>query len=222
MSVESLESRLGYRFNNRALLMTALTHPSYGADHQTKSYQRMEFLGDAVLELAVSRHLYLNAPKMDEGQLSRRRASLVCEETLSEIAREYDIGAHIRFSHGEEKSGGQDKPSILADVFEAILASVYLDGGMDEALALVDRAFEEMFTREEGAFDAKTHLQERLQKNRAEAPVYETLGRSGPDHEPVFSVRVMSGGKELARGEGRSKQAAQQNAARTALKRMNK
>lgn len=216
-AIETLEDRLNYRFANKALLLTALTHPSFAADHHEESYQRMEFLGDAVLELAVSRHLYLEEQGMDEGHLSRRRAALVNEDALSGLARAFELGAYIRFSNGEEKSGGRDKPSILADAFEAVLAAIYLDGGMDAAYQLVERAYKDLFLVDGALEDWKTALQERLQKLRGEAPGYEMLSRTGPDHDPRFTVRVLIGGREIARGEGRSKQAAQQQAARAAL-----
>jgi ribonuclease-3 len=220
-AVTALEDGIGYRFADKALALTALTHPSYGENHRAESYQRLEFLGDAVLELAVSRHLYLHQRDMDEGRLSRRRAALVCEEALCEIARGYDLGALMRFSRGEEKTGGRERPSILADVFEAVLAAVYLDGGTDAAVALVERAYADLFRRDRGALDAKTALQEIFQARGEGSPTYETVGRSGPDHAPVFAVRVLLGGEELARGEGRSKQAAQQTAARAALDKIN-
>jgi ribonuclease-3 len=219
----ALEARLGYTFRDRSLLETALTHPSYGGDYHTEHYQRLEFLGDAVLELAVSRYLYLERPRLSEGQLSRLRSSLVREEALCEVARGFDLGALVRLSVGEERGGGRDKPSILADVMEAVIAAVYLDGGADEAFLLVRRALGERLDDDDpDALDAKTRLQEVLQAGGGEAPVYELTGVDGPPHLPVFHMRVMLGDRELGRGSGSSKRQAQQYAARAALKKLPK
>ena len=221
--LQELQERLGYRFQDEALLLTALTHPSYGGDYHTEHYQRLEFLGDAVLELAVSRYLYLERPALTEGQLSRLRSSLVREETLCEIARGYDLGALIRLSVGEERGGGRDKPSILADVMESVIAAVYLDGGMDEAFRLVRCALGDRLDDDDpDALDAKTRLQEVLQAGGGEAPAYELTGVDGPPHLPVFHMRVMVGENELGRGSGPSKRQAQQYAARAALKKLSK
>jgi len=221
--LNELQERLGYRFHDEALLLTALTHPSYGGDYHTEHYQRLEFLGDAVLELAVSRYLYLERPQLTEGQLSRLRSSLVREETLCEAARGYGLGALIRLSVGEERGGGRDKPSILADVMESVIAAVYLDGGMDEAFGLVVRALGDRLDDDDpDALDAKTRLQEVLQAGGGEAPAYELTGVDGPPHLPVFHMRVLVGETELGRGSGPSKRQAQQYAARAALKNLSK
>ena len=221
--LDELQQRLGYRFHDEALLQTALTHPSYGGDYHTEHYQRLEFLGDAVLELAVSRYLYLERPHLAEGQLSRLRSSLVREETLCEVARGYEMGPLMRLSVGEERGGGREKPSILADVMEAVIAAVYLDGGMESAFALVLRALGDRLDDDDpDALDAKTRLQEVLQAGGGEAPVYELTGVDGPPHLPVFHMRVMAGDRVLGTGSGRSKRQAQQYAARAALKIMSK
>jgi ribonuclease-3 len=222
-SLDELQRRLGYAFHDEALLQTALTHPSYGGDYRAEHYQRLEFLGDAVLELAVSRYLYLERPQLAEGQLSRLRASLVREETLCEIARAFGLGGLIRLSVGEERGGGREKPSILADVMEAVIAAVYLDGGDGEAFRLVRRALGDRLDDDDpDALDAKTRLQEVLQVDGGEAPVYELTGSDGPPHLPVFHMRVLAGSQELGRGSGRSKRQAQQYAARDALKKLGK
>ena len=137
MNMQVLEERLGHVFQNRKLLETALTHPSFGGDHHVPHYQRLEFLGDAVLELAVSRYLYFELPEVDEGKLTRIRAALVREESLNRAARRIGLGEFIRLSVGEERSGGREKPSILSDVMEAVLAAVYLDAGFDEAVRII-------------------------------------------------------------------------------------
>jgi ribonuclease-3 len=222
-ALDALEERLHYRFRDKALLLTALTHPSYGGDYHTEHYQRLEFLGDAVLELAVSRYLYLERPQLSEGQLSRLRSSLVREETLSEVARGFDLGPMIRLSIGEERGGGGEKPSILADVMESVIAAVYLDGGMEEASSLVRRALGDRLDDDDpDELDAKTRLQEVMQAGGGEAPFYELTGVDGPPHLPVFHMRVLVGGAELGHGSGSNKRQAQQYAARAALKKLAK
>jgi len=220
-ALNELERRLGYSFRDAALLETALTHPSYGGDHHATHYQRLEFLGDAVLQLAVSRYLYLECPRLNEGQLSRLRSQLVREETLCEAARGFGLGAMIRLSVGEERGGGRDKPSILADVMESVIAAVYLDGGAEEAFRLVERALGDRLAGDDpDELDAKTRLQEVLQSGGGEAPVYELVSADGPPHLPVFHIRVVVGDEELGRGSGSNKRLAQQHAARAALKRL--
>ena len=140
--METFLKALDYRFRDARLLETALTHPSYGGDYHVPHYQRLEFLGDAVLELAVSRYLFSELPAVDEGKLTRIRAEIVREETLCQAARQLKLGSLIRLSVGEERSGGRDKPSILADVMEAVFAAVYLDGGIEEALRVIYRALD--------------------------------------------------------------------------------
>ena len=221
MNMQVLEERLGHAFQNRKLLETALTHPSFGGDHHVPHYQRLEFLGDAVLELAVSRYLYFELPEVDEGKLTRIRAALVREESLNRAARRIGLGEFIRLSVGEERSGGREKPSILSDVMEAVLAAVYLDAGFDEAVRIIGMVLGEELRPEvlKDHLDAKSRLQELMQRE-GRMPSYDYLSMEGPPHAPVFSYRVMDGEQELGRGSGTSKQNAQQAAARDALKRM--
>ena len=221
MNMQVLEERLGHVFQNRKLLETALTHPSFGGDHHVPHYQRLEFLGDAVLELAVSRYLYFELPEVDEGKLTRIRAALVREESLNRAARRIGLGEFIRLSVGEERSGGREKPSILADVMEAVLAAVYLDAGFDEAVRIIGMVLGEELRPEvlKDHLDAKSRLQELMQRE-GRMPSYDYLSMEGPPHAPVFSYRVMDGEQELGRGSGTSKQNAQQAAARDALKRI--
>ena len=216
-----LEDRLGHRFRDRKLLETALTHPSFGGDHHVPHYQRLEFLGDAVLELAVSRYLYFELPEVDEGKLTRIRAALVREESLNRAARRIGLGEFIRLSVGEERSGGREKPSILSDVMEAVLAAVYLDAGFDEAVRIIGMVLGEELRPEvlKDHLDAKSRLQELMQRE-GRMPSYDYLSMEGPPHAPVFAYRVMDGEQELGRGSGTRKQNAQQAAARDALKRM--
>ena len=221
MNIREIEARLGYRFENPKLLETALTHPSFGGDHHVPHYQRLEFLGDAVLELAISRHLFFELPEVDEGKLTRIRAFIVREETLCRAAQRLGLGDHIRLSVGEERSGGRKKPSILCDVLESVLAAVYLDGGFDQAVRIIALALEEELRPEvlQDHLDAKSRLQELLQRDGL-MPAYEFVSMEGPPHAPVFTYRVMKGEQELGFGQGTSKQNAQQAAARDALKRM--
>ena len=219
--MQVLEERLGHVFQNRKLLETALTHPSFGGDHHVPHYQRLEFLGDAVLELAVSRYLYFELLEVDEGKLTRIRAALVREESLNRAARRIGLGEFIRLSVGEERSGGREKPSILSDVMEAVLAAVYLDAGFDEAVRIIGMVLGEELRPEvlKDHLDAKSRLQELMQRE-GRMPSYDYLSMEGPPHAPVFAYRVMDGEQELGRGSGTSKQNAQQAAARDALKRM--
>ena len=219
--MEKLCEKLGYRFKNQKLLVTALTHPSYGGDHHVPHYQRLEFLGDAVLELTVSEYLYSELPEVDEGKLTRIRAALVREETLCRAAKRIGLGECIRLSVGEERSGGRNKPSILADVMEAVFAAVYLDGGFECAVKVVRDALREELNPKTLAdhLDAKSRLQELMQRDGG-MPVYEYLSMEGPPHAPVFYYQVCDGERVLGEGSGQSKQNAQQAAARDALKRM--
>ncbi|MBQ3574369.1 MAG: ribonuclease III [Clostridia bacterium] len=219
--MKELEKRIGYCFKNPALLKTALTHPSFGREHHVPHYQRLEFLGDAVLELAVSRYLYFELPEVDEGKLTRIRAALVREETLFRAAQRIGLGDFIYLSSGEEKTGGRKKPSILADIMEAVLAAVYLDGGFEDAVKIIFTALKDELRPEvlEDHLDAKSRLQEIMQQH-GKMPVYEFISVEGPPHAPVFSYRVLDGETELGAGQGTSKQNAQQMAARNALNRI--
>jgi ribonuclease-3 len=216
-----LEKRLGYTFKDTGLLEMALTHPSYGSDHHLPDNQRLEFLGDAVLELAVSRLLYTVYEDMPEGGLSRLRSALVREETLAEAAQRYQLGSEIKLSVGEMRTGGRHKPSLLADAMEAVIAAVYLDGGTDAAFSLVERTIDVRANKNVYAMDAKTRLQELLQKD-GHTPEYEITDVQGPPHAPVFTARVMVDGCILGEGTGRSKRNAHQAAAQVAIDRLAK
>lgn len=219
--MKALCEKLNYTFKDTKLLETALTHPSYGGDHHVPHYQRLEFLGDAVLELAISRYLYFEFPEIDEGKLTRIRAGLVREETLCRAARRLELGRYIRLSVGEDRSGGRQKPSILCDVMEAVLAAVYLDGGFDSAVAVIRTALGDDLHPQvlEDHLDAKSRLQEILQRDGG-MPVYEFISMQGPPHAPQFRYSVTLDGRALGEGGGTSKQNAQQAAARDALRKM--
>ena len=219
--MKALCKKLNYDFKDLSLLETALTHPSFGGDHHVPHYQRLEFLGDAVLELAISRYLYFEFPQIDEGKLTRIRAGLVREETLCRAAQRLELGRYIRLSVGEDRSGGRTKPSILCDVMEAVLAAVYLDGGFEAAVGIIRRALaEDLHPRMlEDHLDAKSRLQEILQRT-GEMPRYEFVSMEGPPHAPVFRYRAVTEDRALGEGTGSSKQQAQQEAARDALRKL--
>lgn len=214
--MNALMQRIGHVFADASLLETALTHPSW--EKRRENYQRLEFLGDAVVELAVSEWLYRQYPRAPEGDLTRARAALVKEGALAEAARRLDLGREIRMGAGEARGKGREKPSILSDVMEAVIGAVYLDAGQEVAFQLVHRALKPALEAGLKAdTDYKTKLQELVQGRGMPAPVYEQTGRSGPAHEPEFVMQVLCNGEALASGRGRSKQAAQQAAARAAL-----
>lgn len=218
MNYEPLERRIGHKFANLAHIDLAMTHPSYALAHKCQDNQRMEFLGDAVLEVCVSRVLYAKYPKLREGQLTRKRAALVCEANLAKAARRLGLGSFLRLDRGEELVGGRENPSILADTMEAVIAAVYLDGGMAEAEKLVDLAMDGYETTENADRDAKSTLQEFLQGHGEETPTYEIIGEDGPPHARVFTARVLrADGTELGRGTGARKQRAEEAAAAMAL-----
>ncbi len=212
----SLEERIGYRFTDVALLDSALSHISAlkGARNRAGSYQRLEFLGDHVLGLVISDMLFRAFPKADEGELSRRLADLVRKETCAEIARTIDLGAAIRLGSSEANAGGRTRPAILADVCEALIGAVYLDGGFSAAEALVGRLWAaRMQTKAQPLRDPKTVLQEWAQARGLPTPAYREIARTGPDHDPEFRVAVQLPRLAPAEGSGRSKRAAEQAAA---------
>lgn len=217
--MESIENKIGYRFRDKSLLDAALTHSSYANENQpekTGSNERLEFLGDSVLGLTVADHLYRNFPDMPEGRMTRLRAELVCEQSLVRAAREIGLGEHIKLGRGESQSGGRNRPSITADAVEALLAAIYLDGGMEPAVAYVGRFILDGMDSSELS-DYKTSLQELVQQNKGQSPAYEIIGEEGPDHMKVFRARVSLGGDSLGEGEGRTKKEAEQAAAKAAL-----
>ncbi len=208
---------LGYTFRDEALLRRALTHPSAGQKGREDN-QRLEFLGDAVLQYLMSDKLYRAHPADREGSLTHMRALLVCEAALSQIAAGLGIGEALVMDKGEELTGGRTKPSVLCDAMEAVLAAVYLDGGMDAARAVIERCWPEEGEVARPMQDSKGQLQELLQKNGGETPTYAITGTSGPPHDPVFEAAVYRDGQEIARGTGRTKKQAEQAAALAALK----
>ena len=222
--MEELEKKLGYTFRDPSLLQGALYHSSYANEHRAQhisSNERLEFLGDAVLGFVTAEHLYKKHPDLPEGDLTRIRAALVCEESLHEVAQALQLGSYLQLGKGEEQGGGRRRPSILADATEAVFAAVYLDGGIEAAgdlihRVLLDKEREELV--EERRRDYKTELQELVQRKKDQMLCYELIGESGPDHDKHFVVAVRFNSDRVARGEGRSKKAAEQCAAKEALK----
>src|SRR5437870_5353627 len=223
----ALEERLGHKFSNRGLLDRALTHSSAipelrgasadapGDSTHLSDNERLEFLGDAVLELLASEYLLAAFPDWSEGQLSKSRARIVNASSLESAARRLHLGEHLRLGRGEEKTGGREKQTLLADAFEAVVAAVYLDSGLSAARELLQRVLFEQAL--EGRGDRKSALQEFLQ-GRGQAPAeYRLAGESGPDHQKTFQIEVWINGECLARGEGSTKKEAEQRAARSAL-----
>jgi ribonuclease-3 len=228
----AFEERLGYRFSARALLERALTHSSAvpelraaGAEEAAallpRDNERLEFLGDAVLELLASEYLLETFPEWSEGQLSKSRARIVNGSSLEAAARRLRLGEHLRLGRGEEKTGGRDKQTLLADAFEAVVAAVYVDGGLAATREMLRKALFEQALEERGdrisESDRKSALQELLQ-GRGRAPAeYRVAGESGPDHQKVFQIEVWIDGECMATGEGGTKKEAEQRAARSAL-----
>lgn len=206
-----LQQELGYQFQDVSLLKLALTHPS----HHHKHNQRLEFLGDAVLELCVSEKIYEKHPEMQEGPMTQLRQKLVREEKLAKAAESIHLGDAILMDKGCALSGGRKNPSVLCDAFEAVLAAVYLDGGLEAARAVVTRLIGDC--SEKGENDGKSALQEYLQAKGKIAPVYQTIAEEGPPHDRRFTVAVVIDGKEISQGTGTSKKRAEQAAATAAL-----
>ncbi len=222
-NLDALQQRLGYLFRDVELLTLSLTHPSVAHESSANipHNQRLEFLGDAVLSLVLSRELYEHFPNLSEGPLTKARAQMVNRRTLAAEARRLGLGEHLILSRGEETSGGRERPSTLADAFEALLGAVFLDGGFEVAREFILRSFRDAFgelTEVPNLENPKGELQEMLQARSSEPPQYELASVTGPDHDRVFECAVYHGGVELGRGTGKSKKAAESAAALAALK----
>lgn len=222
--IETAARLLGYSFDNTELLLEAVTHKSYANESSpaddVKHNERLEFLGDAVLGLLVGEHLMKSHPDVDEGELTRMRAALVNEQALFMAADEMKIGELLRLGKGEERSGGRDKPSLLADLFEALLGAVYLDGGLDAAMKMIERGLGNQIdaaASECSEFDPKSKLQVLLQQGGRHPPEYRLDHSEGPVHQRVFSVSVWTNGRKIGDGQGSSKKEAEQAAASSAL-----
>lgn len=222
--MESLEKRLQYKFNNINYLKNALTHSSYANEVRDgfTSNERLEFLGDSVLSVIVSEYIFAKFPDMPEGELTRLRASLVCEKALCSFSRELHLGDYLMLGKGEERGGGRERDSILADAFEAVLAAIFLDGGMAPAKEHIMRFVlrDVKHTSEETFKDYKTTLQEIIQRNPEESVTYILTNQSGPDHNKSFTVEVHLNSNVIGVGSGSSKKRAEQMAAKQALELM--
>lgn len=222
--LKALEQELGYCFNDHSRVLQALTHPSF--EHEQAgggNYQRLEFLGDAVLGMVLAETLYQRFPVSNEGVLSRFRSQVADQDTLAGIARSFGLGRFVRLGRGEEQGAGRDKDSILADVLEALIAAVYLDGGLEEARRLIQGLFDDILAHREAALrinDAKSELQELLSARRLPSPLYRLSDESGPPHDRLFRFQVLVDGVVVGEGEGRSKKVAQQAAAAQALEKI--
>ena len=223
--MQTLEAKLNYKFNNIELLKNALVHSSYANEVRgnTHSNERLEFLGDSVLSIIVAEHIFHKYPNMPEGELTRMRASLVCEKTLCAFSRELGIGEYLLLGRGEDKNGGRERDSILADAFEAVFAAIYLDGGMKAAKAhIMNTVLRDLehYSDEDSFKDYKTTLQEIIQRNPEESVTYILVDETGPDHNKQFTVAVKLNSNVIGTGVGKSKKQAEQMAAHQALKLM--
>jgi ribonuclease-3 len=220
--MKTLEEKLGYQFRDRRLLENALTHSSFANEHHmgaVGSNERLEFLGDSVLGMVVADDLFHRYSRLPEGDLTRLRAQLVCEASLARVARELELGSYLRLGKGEEGCGGRERPSIIADAVEAVLAAVYLDSGSIREPRRIIRKFilEHMEEAREASRDHKTHLQELVQRHSGQVLSYHLIGQSGPDHNKSFEMEVRLNGETVGTGTGRSKKEAEQMAARAAI-----
>ena len=223
--MEELEQKLGYQSRDRALLSEALNHSSYANEHRAlgeQSNERLEFLGDSVLGFVTAEFLFELHRDLPEGDLTRQRAALVCEQSLYEVAKMLDLGKYLKLGKGEDAGGGRTRPSILADATEAVFAAVYLDGGIEAASALIHRVLldKEGEHAEELMQDYKTALQELVQRKSGQALSYRMVGESGPDHNKTFTAEVWLNGEGVGTGSGHSKKEAEQAAARAAIRRL--
>ena len=219
-TLEELENRIGYRFKDKSLLKQAVTHSSFTNEQKInkfKHYERLEFLGDAVLELVSSEFLFKEYPQLQEGQLTKLRASMVCEPALAFCARDIELGKFMLLGKGEESTGGRERDSLTSDVMEAVIGAIFLDGGMERAkehiyrFVLSDLEIKQLF------YDSKTNLQEYVQGTLKKELHYDLVEESGPEHDKLFKVEVVVDGAVLGKGQGRTKKAAEQQAAYKAL-----
>lgn len=222
--IAEFEKKIGYSFTNKHLIQQALSHSSYANEKKRPngSNERLEFLGDSVLSIVVSDYLYKHLTSVAEGDLTKLRASLVCEKSLHIFAKQIDLGNYLLLGKGEENTGGRERPSILADAFEAVIAAIYLDGGIEAARKHILRFIPDDLEHgcKQAFSDFKTVLQEVVQKNPEEKVEYVLIGEEGPDHNKRFVVEVMLNSQVIGKGKGRSKKEAEQIAAKEALELM--
>ena len=220
MKLENFEEKIGYKFKNIELLKTAFSHTSYAHERKTESNEKLEFLGDAILEFTVSEYLYNKYKKLKEGEMTKVRASVVCEKSLHKIALKYHFDDLLYLGKGEKISGGNHKKAILADSVEAVIAAIFLDSGLEEAKKFILENLKEAIeqaSKSVGQKDYKTVLQEKLQKHGTVHIEYSIIKEEGPDHDKTFVAEVKCNGKQLAVGQGNTKKQAEMEAARVAL-----
>ena len=220
MDINKVEESIGYKFKNKDLLINALTHTSYAHENNKESNEKLEFLGDSILEFVSSKYIYNKYPNLQEGEMTKVRATVVCEESLYKIAKSHGFGEFLFLGRSEVKTGGKNRPAILADSVEAVIAAIYLDGGLQEAdkyiIENLDKEIEKA-TKHVGDKDYKTVLQEKLQEHGEVKIEYEIINETGPDHDKYFEAQVKCNGKILAQGKGKSKKEAHMHAAKKAL-----
>ena len=225
MNIEELEKQIGYEFNNKSLMQTALTHTSYAYEKNTESNEKLEFLGDSILEFVSSKYIYENYSNLKEGEMTKVRATVVCEQSLYEIAKLHNFSDFLNLGKSERLSGKEVRPAIMADSVEAVIAAMYLDGGLDVASKFIIKNLKESIeiaTKHIGQKDYKTVLQEILQKNGNVNIEYEIIKEQGPDHDKLFTAEVKCNGKVLAIGDGKSKKLAEMEAAKSAINNIKK
>ena len=218
--LKELEGKIGYKFDDFTLFTKAMIHSSYANEKYLPKYEcneRLEFLGDAVLELVSSEFLFHNNPKLPEGELTKTRASMVCEPALAFCARDLDLGEYLLLGKGEDATGGRKRESVTSDAMEALIGAIYLDGGFANAKEFIHRFILKDLENKKLFFDSKTILQERVQAHHDKVLHYELVGEEGPDHQKLFVVEARLGEKVIGRGKGRTKKAAEQEAAYHAL-----
>lgn len=222
-NIEDFQELIGYQFSDINLLKQALTHSSYANEHRMSKFEnneRLEFLGDAVLEIITSEFLFLKYDQMLEGELTKFRASIVCEPTLANFSKEIELGEFLLLGKGEDNSGGRMRSSVLSDAVEALIGAIYLDGGLEEARIFVESTLLRDVEKRKLFVDSKTHLQELIQKNSEASVAYNIIAEKGPDHSKLFEVVAVHEGEVIGRGVGRSKKSAEQEAAYDAIKRL--
>ena len=219
--ITELQDRLNYRFKNPELLKHALTHSSYANENKSNGFvsnQRLEFLGDSLLGMTVALLIFEVQPELSEGKMSKLRADLVCEKSLAGISAGLDLGSYLMLAFGELKSGGRERPSILADAFEAVIAAIYLDGGLEPTMRFVSDIFSPYIKHPEGQnSDYKTLFQEYIQLRQGLSFIYELTAEEGPNHDKLFTIELKINGETKGTGTGKSKKAAEQAAAKEAL-----
>ena len=223
MNLSDLEKKIGYRFQEFSLLEHAMRHSSFCNEQKMDKLQnneRMEFLGDAVLELVTSEFLYTKYPKMPEGEATRKRASMVCEQTLALCAKELELGSYLFLGKGEELTGGRERASVTSDALEALIGAIYLDGGFTNAKEFIEKFVLNGIEEKQLFFDSKTIFQEMMQSITNEVIHYELLSQEGPDHCKTFEVELFVGNRSAGKGTGKSKKAAEQAAAYDAIKKI--